>query len=495
MEAGAGLAWTEPHYGRVSAPFAPGERYPEIVKLYGTAFRPGPANPAYDGVRRALAALGLDAERFATAEWNPLSELVPPGGRVVLKPNLIRHWNPEPGGTLESVITHGAILRAALDYALLAVGPEGSVEIAEAPQHDCDFEVVSRQLGLAQIDAHLRESLGRALPVIDLRREVVSYRDGVIVARRELPGDPRGYRVVDLGGRSWLASAERDPSRFRGADYDPGPTADHHRDGHHEYLLSETVLQADLVLNLPKLKTHKKTGVTLALKNLVGINGDKNWLPHHTAGPPSRGGDEFPDGRPSRRLRGAAAELARRLLAGGRGTGLIRLGRRLDAALGSPDPVRSGNWYGNDTTWRMCLDLNHCLYYSDARGPRLEAEAPVRRVLTLLDGVVAGEGNGPLAPRDRPLGAVIAATDPIACDLVAVRLMGFDERRLPKVWNALCATTARLGETRRAEDLVVGEWARGAQARRPVALDALPEQPPFEPHPGWKGHIERGVRD
>jgi uncharacterized protein (DUF362 family) len=71
---------------------------------------------------------------------------------------------------------------------------------------------------------------------------------------------------------------------YSGADYDPGPTTSHHRGGRNEYLLSETVLRADLVVNLPKLKTHKKTGVTLALKNLVGINGDKNWLPHHRDG-------------------------------------------------------------------------------------------------------------------------------------------------------------------------------------------------------------------
>ena len=64
--------------------------------------------------------------------------------------------------------------------------------------------------------------------------------------------------------------------------------------GHNDYLLSETVLSADLVVNLPKLKTHKKTGVTLALKNMVGINGDKNLLPHHSVGSIAAGGDEYP---------------------------------------------------------------------------------------------------------------------------------------------------------------------------------------------------------
>ena len=50
---------------------------------------------------------------------------------------------------------------------------------------------------------------------------------------------------------------------------------------------------ADVVINLPKLKTHKKTGVTISLKNMVGINGYRNCLPHHTIGTPDASGDEF----------------------------------------------------------------------------------------------------------------------------------------------------------------------------------------------------------
>ena len=108
--------------------------------------------------------------------------------------------------------------------------------------------------------------------------------------------------------------------------------SDRHVDGRNEYLLSATVLSADLVVNLPKLKTHKKTGVSLALKNLVGINGDKNWLPHHCAGSVAQGGDEFPGARLVDRLRSRATDLARRRLRHGSGTGLFRLARRLENA-------------------------------------------------------------------------------------------------------------------------------------------------------------------
>jgi hypothetical protein len=390
------------------------------------------------------------------------------------------------------------VIRAVADYAWLAVGPEGSVSVAEAPQHDCDFERVKEIAGLPAVARCYESLFGAEFPVLDLRRESVVYRDGVIVERRALPGDPLGYRVVDLGARSFFAGCGVDPARFRGADYDPGPTAEHHAGGRNEYLLSETVLRADLVVNLPKLKTHKKTGVTLALKNLVGINGDKNWLPHHTVGSVAEGGDEYPGDALVDGARSRAAELARRLLARGRARTLLRFARRAEHALRGDAFVRAGNWYGNDTTWRMVLDLNRCLYYSDAAGLRLEAKRPVRTVLSVLDGIVAGEGEGPLAPRDRPLGVVLAATDPVALDLVAIRLMGFDARRIAKLREALRDPGPRLTAVERPEDVRVFEGsARGFEATE-RRLAALAAGKPFLAHPGWRGHVEArgaGPRD
>src|SRR5262249_30610634 len=117
------------------------------------------------------------------------------------------------------------------DYAFLAAGSEGSVVIAEAPQHDCEWARICQIAGLDALVGFYDRELGLELEVIDLRRESVTYRDGVIVERRTLPGDPAGYRLIDLGRRSAFAGSGLDPRRFRGADYDPGPTSRHHMDG------------------------------------------------------------------------------------------------------------------------------------------------------------------------------------------------------------------------------------------------------------------------
>ena len=275
-----GLGRGPGHYEGLRVPWDPSP-VPELEELN----RDSAHNHVFDAVRGALQALGLDAARFGDEDWNPLSTLVPAQGCVVLKPNFIRHWNPVSGeskksGSVQSVITHGAVVRAMAEYAFLAVGPQGRVVLAEAAQQDCDFERIREIAGLDAIQSSFADR-GLNFEIIDLRREAVIFQDGVIVKRQALPGDPAGYRAVDLGDRSFFTNSGLDPARMRGADYDPGPTSTHHSAGRNAYLLSETVLSSDLIINLPKLKTHKKTGVTLALKNMVGINGDKNGVPHH----------------------------------------------------------------------------------------------------------------------------------------------------------------------------------------------------------------------
>ena len=52
-----------------------------------------------------------------------------------------------------------------------------------------------------------------------------------------------GYRSVDLGKQSFFEGSGIDPNKHaRSADYDPGPTSEHHSNGRNAYLLSETVL-------------------------------------------------------------------------------------------------------------------------------------------------------------------------------------------------------------------------------------------------------------
>ena len=70
-----------------------------------------------------------------------------------------------------------------------------------------------------------------------------------------------------------------------------------------------------MFINLPELeKTHEKCGLTVNLKSLVGINADKNWLPHYAIGSPRDRGDQFRDGDWRQKFENAVVLPAKRAL-------------------------------------------------------------------------------------------------------------------------------------------------------------------------------------
>jgi uncharacterized protein (DUF362 family) len=429
----------------------------------------------------------MDETNFDTPRWNPLGGVIQPGDTVLLKPNLVREFRETHAGHDDCVVTHGSLIRAVVDYAFRALDGRGRIVIADAPHSDCDFDKVVRIAGLREIQKAYRHEVGFPIELYDLRPECAHKVDGVIVGHRPLPGDPAGYVNVDLAGRSMFCEIENLCRRLYGSEYDHGELFSHHRDGRHEYLISRSVLTADVVISLPKLKTHKKTGITVNMKNLVGINGNKNWLPHHREGTRAQGGDQFADEGAGSRIEGSVVRAFKRvfpwlgplrpLVAGP----IKALGKR---AFGdtNTDRIRSGNWHGNDTTWRMVIDLNRALHYSDADG-RLH-ERPMRRFFSIVDGIVAGEGNGPMDPTARPAGLVLAGQNPVAVDLAAARLIGFDWRKLAVLRRALAPHAMPL------VNFATVNLASN-QTEYSGALDELTGPGlTFRPHFGWAGHVE-----
>ena len=55
----------------------------------------------------------------------------------------------------------------------------------------------------------------------------------------------------------------------------------------------------------------------------------------------------------------------------------------------------------------------------------------------IADGIVAMEGNGPLAGTSRPLHSIVLSDDPVAADATCARLMGFKPERIPYIYEAV----------------------------------------------------------
>lgn len=131
------------------------------------------------------------------------------GKRVLLKPNMV-----EPSRTAPHMTTHPAVVRAAAEVFRRW---EAHVTVGEAPGHVRDTE-------MALVESRLGEALADdKLPFADLNYEHSGW-------------------VKNLGRTSTL-----------GGFYFP-----------------KSVAEADLVVSMPKLKTHHWVGMTAALKNLYG---------------------------------------------------------------------------------------------------------------------------------------------------------------------------------------------------------------------------------
>jgi uncharacterized protein (DUF362 family) len=132
------------------------------------------------------------------------------GKRIVLKPNLVEF---DPSGVIN---THPAVIAAAIEaFRRLDAG---SVVIAEGPGHRRDTE-------------HLLVASG-------LHAVVKEHRSGYV--------DLNWDEVRPIAARSRFTTLR-------------------------QFQFPRTVLGADLLVSMPKLKTHHWAGVTLSLKNMFGI--------------------------------------------------------------------------------------------------------------------------------------------------------------------------------------------------------------------------------
>jgi uncharacterized protein (DUF362 family) len=473
---------SEASYPSPEDAFAPSEKYAELRS--GELSRS--PNPVYAAVRSLFEQAGLDAPHAGKPDWNPLGRYVKPGARVFVLCNFVYHRRPQESELhLQAKCIHGSVLRALIDYLLIAVGPGGRVTFGNAPLQACSWTRVLEETGAARALESCRQ---RGLPVEarDLRL-FVAERDvlGRVVSVEQR--DEAEHAVeIDLSDESLLSELAGSPRpHYRVADYDPRRTERFHADRSHRYVIHRDVLEADVVVSLSKLKTHEKVGVTCGLKGFVGAVGHKDCLAHHRFGSPDGGGDEYPSSwrllRPLSRFqdwlgtRAHDAPLQAALEIGDRT--VRRVLRRLGA-------VQGGAWSGNDTCWRMALDLARILHHADADGCMHEEQQ--RRHLSLIDGVVGGEGEGPLAPRPVRSGVLVFGDDVVQSDRIACRLMGFDPARIPLVARASGPMRFPVTTASDPGEIVYDGERTGEAALGPAAGR------PFEPPRGWRSHLGGG---
>jgi uncharacterized protein (DUF362 family) len=466
-------------------PFNPPKRYRELTFIEDI----DASNSAYESVRSAFGLLGYDLEHSGTERWNPLGWLISPGDTVMLKPNMVAHKHLL-SDDWDYVVTHGSVIRAVADYVYLALEGRGRIVIADGPQSDSLVDRIVEVLGIGEMQEFYRTQLGFSLEFIDLRSEFRLERGGVWVGREPLGGDPSGSMVFDLAGESLFAELGTKGISYYGSDYDVAQTQSHHSDGKHEYSICRTPILADVFINIPKLKTHKKCGLTANLKSVVGgLNADKNYLPHYIIGSPAEGGDQFDKASLKNTMEKGLVAAAKSLLRQESpifaflAQKLKPLAYRIFGK--TTEVVRSGNWYGNNTVWRMCLDLNKILFYGTPDGT-LSAKKK-KRYLSVVDGIHAMEGDGPTGGTLREAGLVIVGDNPVSVDAVCAALMGFDYRKIMLIERAFDQKSFPLIDGKYDN---IGVVSNNPNWAKPLSQWNFEDSLKFRPHFGWRGHIE-----
>ena len=432
---------------------------------------------AEDMIASALTRVAVHMN-WRDAGRGPFGNVIRRGAKVLIKPNFVMHEN-RGGFGLDPLVTHPSLICATAEAALRAGA--GEVLIGDAPLQSCNFDQLLYDTGLDCWAAALMARHPRFRGIRDLRRTVCEFQNGVRVATESLQPEDR-FVLFDLAGDSLLEPVTDERASFRVTCYDPRLMARTHAPGRHQYLVAREVVEADVIINLPKLKTHKKAGVTCALKNLIGINGNKEYLPHHRIGGATQGGDCYRgDSKIKRALEYAADQQnAAETMTAARVWRGLSMPLYQALRLTGQQPDTEGSWSGNDTIWRTCLDLNRILLYGRAdasMSPNVQ-----RRVIHIADAVIAGQGDGPLAPEPLELGALLAANNAAAMDAVGAYLLGYQPERIPLVSRAFGLADWPLAVFAADDVRVSGDWGAG---RIDQVLNASRLVPVMHPI-GWR---------
>lgn len=340
------------------------------------SYRPMKVNHALNEIFRSL---GMNPD-------NPFEGFVKPGMRVFIKPNWVAsRWRKSCDhiDDLYCVITHPAVIEAVADRVAQALCGKGEIIIADNPSIDADFEELMEFTGIRRLES----KYDVPCHIYDLRPLVC--KDLKDYGKRDKmtpqPGDPNGEVEVNIGRDSLLYNV--DSSLFRGVFDEREETVAAHTGDTQLYTVAGSLYNADVYISIPKLKTHQKVGATLNLKGQVGAMTRKNQLVHWRIGSPETGGDEYPDRESWEKAQHAKV-------------------------------THRGAHPGNDTIWRMVVDLYKSLLTKE------------RKYFTIIDGIMAGEGQGPFCPTSKHANVLIGGFDFLLTDIVAARYMGLNPEKI-----------------------------------------------------------------
>lgn len=446
-------------------------------------------NGVYALVRECIHSMGYDADHYGTSAWNPFGDFIKEGDTVLIKPNWVDHSNKNKKvhDNLACLVTNPSVIRAIVDYVCIALKGTGRLIIADAPMQICDLQKMFKIVGYDKLFSFL-DRQGVKYEIADLRKYRVEEVADKVFSKPILNEGSRGV-VVDMQGFSLHSEKDAKNPKYKVTDHELSNTESYHSGTKHCYEINRLPLEADVIINVPKPKTHRLAGMTAACKNFVGITFEKASLPHRIVGNKSEGGDAYLKKSKFKELMEYCDERKTKNSVAGN----YRTARfywfftkvfYVLGAIATGDKFRIGSWYGNDTIWRTSIDLNYILLHADKEGVLKDKKQ--RTIVSLGDMIIAGQGEGPVGPDPKPLGLIMMADNNLLFDRVMCEIMGFNHKKFPSFHHHI--SLERMGyksfEELNSESVFYNGWKK--------VCDFI-EKPEwhYNAHSCWKGYIEK----
>lgn len=405
---------------------------------------------------------------------------IPSGSTIVIKPNFVHELNfnvSRDGLYMENpndcFITNYSIIEAVLKF--LNQIDDCRILIIEAPIQFCQLEKIVTKNNLEKWKKIVTNG---TVEFIDLRRTIMYIENGAATTKTNIRAE-ENYIDFDLAEKSFFKEKEKWVKRFRVTDYPPSSMKQYHRKGVHRYRIAKEIIDTQWIINIPKLKTHQKAGFTGCMKNFVGVIGNKECLPHHTKGSPLTGGNCHSDVSLLKLCAEQFKDIANGFL--NKSLFLYKVNNKIAATFLrlqrciSDNNDLAGSWYGNDTIARTIRDINNIIYYGKDNG--VLDEIVQRNVISLVDAITVGEGDGPLRPFPVKRNLLLCGDDTLAVDIVNAAVLGFDYKLIPQT---------------NLNDLLRHERIRISYNGQELPFQTIYKYSTkcVKPAPGWVGHIE-----
>jgi uncharacterized protein (DUF362 family) len=358
---------------------------------------------------------------FYSLNKSALLSTIKENQRILIKPNWVFHNKGKNDDIC--LTTHPNVILAVLEY-VLTLKP-CVIILGDSPLQSCNWLKIFSNDFLTRVKK-LQIATDIPIKIVDFRNEIWENKMALQTKCRS----ESDYILYDLKSSSLLDQLSIQNKELRVCDYDPKVTSANHELGIHKYLIAREVIDSDIIINLPKLKTHQKAGITNGIKNFVGTIGEKAYLAHHSSNLSKNGGDCYPGNNRIRITSEYFSEKAYKY----RGSFLYFPMHYLSSIIWRLVPYSdyaslSGSWYGNDTVWRMALDIHKIIKYGTFSGEI--SNTLQRKIITISDAIVCGQGEGPLKPDPLPLGILAVSNNDEFLDKVMTRLLNFDYSKIP----------------------------------------------------------------